>query len=111
MDLLLIDFVYDFFIINTDFSISAQEEQQKALEARALELSLQYGFVTPLTSMVVTKPTGQQQAELANKPTEAGKWVLNSPLGMCGCWWWFTVDPPTQFHSVGVWQGNMPQWR
>uniref|UniRef100_A0A8C3CVJ5 Inter-alpha-trypsin inhibitor heavy chain 4 n=1 Tax=Cairina moschata TaxID=8855 RepID=A0A8C3CVJ5_CAIMO len=66
-------------------SISAQEEQQKALEARALELSLQYGFVTPLTSMVVTKPTGQQQAELANKPTEAGKWVLNSPLGMCGC--------------------------
>ncbi|EOA97223.1 Inter-alpha-trypsin inhibitor heavy chain H4 [Anas platyrhynchos] len=52
-------------------SISAQEEQQKALEARALELSLQYGFVTPLTSMVVTKPTGQQQAELANKPTEA----------------------------------------
>uniref|UniRef100_A0A8B9D364 Inter-alpha-trypsin inhibitor heavy chain 4 n=1 Tax=Anser cygnoides TaxID=8845 RepID=A0A8B9D364_ANSCY len=66
-------------------SISAQEEQQKALEARALELSLQYGFVTPLTSMVVTKPTGQQQTELANKPTEAGKWVLNSPLGMCGC--------------------------
>uniref|UniRef100_A0A8B9TIU3 Inter-alpha-trypsin inhibitor heavy chain H4 n=1 Tax=Anas platyrhynchos TaxID=8839 RepID=A0A8B9TIU3_ANAPL len=65
-------------------SISAQEEHQKALEARALELSLQYGFVTPLTSMVVTKPTGQQQAELANKPTEAGKWVLNSPLGMCG---------------------------
>nr|XP_047929608.1 inter-alpha-trypsin inhibitor heavy chain H4 isoform X1 [Anser cygnoides] len=52
-------------------SISAQEEQQKALEARALELSLQYGFVTPLTSMVVTKPTGQQQTELANKPTEA----------------------------------------
>ncbi|XP_035193190.1 inter-alpha-trypsin inhibitor heavy chain H4 [Oxyura jamaicensis] len=52
-------------------SISAQEEQQKALEARALELSLQYGFVTPLTSMVVTKPTDQQQTELVNKPTEA----------------------------------------
>uniref|UniRef100_A0A8B9UVQ0 Inter-alpha-trypsin inhibitor heavy chain 4 n=1 Tax=Anas zonorhyncha TaxID=75864 RepID=A0A8B9UVQ0_9AVES len=61
-------------------SISAQEEHQKALEARALELSLQYGFVTPLTSMVVTKPTGQQQAELANKPTEAAlsrAWVDN----------------------------------
>ncbi|XP_037239840.1 inter-alpha-trypsin inhibitor heavy chain H4-like isoform X2 [Falco rusticolus] len=52
-------------------SVSAQEEEQKALEARALELSLQYSFVTPLTSMVVTKPTGQQQMELANKPTEA----------------------------------------
>ncbi|NXF29869.1 ITIH4 inhibitor, partial [Nyctibius bracteatus] len=53
-------------------SISAQEEDQKALEAQALELSLRYSFVTPLTSMVVTKPAGQQQAELANKPTEAG---------------------------------------
>lgn len=65
------------YIINTDFSISAQEEDQKALEAQALDLSLQYSFVTPLTSMVVTKP--QQQEELANKPTEAGK---NSPSEM-----------------------------
>ncbi|CAN8185973.1 unnamed protein product [Coccothraustes coccothraustes] len=50
-------------------TISAQEEDEKALEAQALDLSLQYSFVTPLTSMVVTKP--QQQEELANKPTEA----------------------------------------
>ncbi|KAM7040757.1 inter-alpha-trypsin inhibitor heavy chain H4-like isoform 3-T3 [Acridotheres tristis] len=50
-------------------AISAQEEDQKALEAQALDLSLQYSFVTPLTSMVVTKP--QQKEELANKPTEA----------------------------------------
>ncbi|NXJ74516.1 ITIH4 inhibitor, partial [Trogon melanurus] len=53
-------------------SISAQQEDQKSLEAQALELSLQYSFVTPLTSMVVTKPPGQQQTETANKPTEAG---------------------------------------
>ncbi|NXF80037.1 ITIH4 inhibitor, partial [Sclerurus mexicanus] len=53
-------------------AISAPEEDQKALEAQALELSLQYSFVTPLTSMVVTKPGDQQQGELANKPTEAG---------------------------------------
>ncbi|NXU71167.1 ITIH4 inhibitor, partial [Oreotrochilus melanogaster] len=53
-------------------SISAQEEDQKALEAEALKLSLQYSFVTPLTSMVVTKPVGHQQTEIANKPTEAG---------------------------------------
>uniref|UniRef100_A0A8C3PRA8 Inter-alpha-trypsin inhibitor heavy chain 4 n=1 Tax=Calidris pygmaea TaxID=425635 RepID=A0A8C3PRA8_9CHAR len=57
-------------------SISAQEEEQKTLEAQALELSLQYSFVTPLTSMVVTKPAGQEQTELANKPTEAGKWGI-----------------------------------
>ncbi|NXY21460.1 ITIH4 inhibitor, partial [Atrichornis clamosus] len=53
-------------------AISAQEEDQKALEAQALDLSLRYSFVTPLTSMVVTKPSDQQQVELANKPTEAG---------------------------------------
>ncbi|NWV58554.1 ITIH4 inhibitor, partial [Malurus elegans] len=53
-------------------AISAQEEDQKALEAQALDLSLRYSFVTPLTSMVVTKPSDQQQEELANKPTEAG---------------------------------------
>ncbi|NXL50255.1 ITIH4 inhibitor, partial [Podilymbus podiceps] len=53
-------------------SISAQEEDRKTLEAHVLELSLRYSFVTPLTSMVVTKPSGQQQMELANKPTEAG---------------------------------------
>ncbi|XP_032860530.2 inter-alpha-trypsin inhibitor heavy chain H4 [Tyto alba] len=52
-------------------SISAQEEDQKTLEAQALELSLRYSFVTPFTSMVVTKPAEQQQMELANKPTEA----------------------------------------
>ncbi|NWH77290.1 ITIH4 inhibitor, partial [Piaya cayana] len=53
-------------------SISAQEEERKALEAQALEMSLQHSFVTPLTSMVVTKPAGEQQTELVNKPTEAG---------------------------------------
>ncbi|XP_009080982.1 PREDICTED: inter-alpha-trypsin inhibitor heavy chain H4, partial [Acanthisitta chloris] len=52
-------------------AISAQEEDQKTLESQALELSLQYSFVTPLTSMVVTKPSDQEQAELANKPTES----------------------------------------
>ncbi|XP_072731975.1 inter-alpha-trypsin inhibitor heavy chain H4-like [Ciconia boyciana] len=52
-------------------SISAPEEDKKTLEAQALELSLRYSFVTPLTSMVVTKPAGQQQTELANKPSEA----------------------------------------
>ncbi|NWH58114.1 ITIH4 inhibitor, partial [Geococcyx californianus] len=53
-------------------AISAQEGDRKALEAQALALSLQYSFVTPLTSMVVTKPPGEQQLEVANKPTEAG---------------------------------------
>ncbi|XP_030357511.1 inter-alpha-trypsin inhibitor heavy chain H4-like isoform X2 [Strigops habroptila] len=63
-------------------SISAQEEDQKTLEAQVLELSLQYSFVTPLTSMVVTKPADQEQTDLANKPTEADNEKLNSvPVG------------------------------
>ncbi|XP_032050131.1 inter-alpha-trypsin inhibitor heavy chain H4 [Aythya fuligula] len=79
-------------------SISAQEEQQKALEARALELSLQYGFVTPLTSMVVTKPTGQQQAELANKPTEADNEKPSSfPVGDA---YRMSVPLPTKAHPA-----------
>ncbi|XP_062466229.1 inter-alpha-trypsin inhibitor heavy chain H4 isoform X1 [Pezoporus occidentalis] len=63
-------------------SISAQEEDQKTLEAQALELSLRYSFVTPLTSMVVTKPADQEQTGLANKPTEADNEKHNSvPVG------------------------------
>ncbi|MGH0171264.1 UNVERIFIED_CONTAM: hypothetical protein FKN15_060274 [Acipenser sinensis] len=37
-------------------AISAQPEEQGALNGKALQLSLNYNFVTPLTSMVVTKP-------------------------------------------------------
>ncbi|XP_060094797.1 inter-alpha-trypsin inhibitor heavy chain H4 [Heteronotia binoei] len=55
-------------------SVSAEGEQQKNLKSQALELSLKFSFVTPLTSMVVTKPDAE---EVANKPTEAGKVVQN----------------------------------
>uniref|UniRef100_A0A8D0GEZ1 Inter-alpha-trypsin inhibitor heavy chain 4 n=1 Tax=Sphenodon punctatus TaxID=8508 RepID=A0A8D0GEZ1_SPHPU len=53
-------------------SVSAEREEQKSLEARVLELSLKHSFVTPLTSMVVTKPEDQQEDQVANKPTESG---------------------------------------
>ncbi|XP_077181887.1 inter-alpha-trypsin inhibitor heavy chain H4-like [Paroedura picta] len=36
--------------------VSAEGEQQKMLKDQALDLSLKFSFVTPLTSMVVTKP-------------------------------------------------------
>uniref|UniRef100_A0A670J0X1 Inter-alpha-trypsin inhibitor heavy chain 4 n=1 Tax=Podarcis muralis TaxID=64176 RepID=A0A670J0X1_PODMU len=51
-------------------SASADGEQRENLEAQVLNISLKFGFVTPLTSMVVTKPDAQ---EVANKPTEAGR--------------------------------------
>ncbi|XP_044307461.1 inter-alpha-trypsin inhibitor heavy chain H4-like isoform X2 [Varanus komodoensis] len=49
-------------------AVSADAEQQQALNAHVLQLSLSFSFVTPLTSMVVTKPDAE---DVANKPTEA----------------------------------------
>uniref|UniRef100_A0A674JWK8 Inter-alpha-trypsin inhibitor heavy chain 3 n=1 Tax=Terrapene triunguis TaxID=2587831 RepID=A0A674JWK8_9SAUR len=51
--------------------ISAQEEKWRNLAAEALELSLKYKFVTPRTSMVVTKPEdNEDKAEIDDKPVE-----------------------------------------
>uniref|UniRef100_A0A670J2F3 Inter-alpha-trypsin inhibitor heavy chain 4 n=1 Tax=Podarcis muralis TaxID=64176 RepID=A0A670J2F3_PODMU len=58
-------------------SASADGEQRENLEAQVLNISLKFGFVTPLTSMVVTKPDAQ---EVANKPTEAGKSEQIAPI-------------------------------
>ncbi|KAI4563724.1 hypothetical protein MJG53_016298 [Ovis ammon polii x Ovis aries] len=57
--------------------VSALDAEKQALEARALNLSLSYSFVTPLTSMVITKPEGQEQSQVAEKPVEDGKGCLN----------------------------------
>ncbi|XP_020827214.2 LOW QUALITY PROTEIN: inter-alpha-trypsin inhibitor heavy chain H4-like [Phascolarctos cinereus] len=51
--------------------VSASGDEQKSLEAQALDLSLKFSFVTPLTSMVVTKPEGQYEAQVVSKPVEA----------------------------------------
>ncbi|KAM5314869.1 inter-alpha-trypsin inhibitor heavy chain H4 isoform 1-T1 [Glossophaga mutica] len=50
--------------------VSASDADKKVLKAQALGLSLSYSFVTPLTSMVVTKPEGQEQSQVAEKPVE-----------------------------------------
>ncbi|XP_075316088.1 inter-alpha-trypsin inhibitor heavy chain H3-like [Odontesthes bonariensis] len=49
------------------------EQDKKNATAQALEMSLRYGFVTPLTSMVVTKPESDDSAGrslIADKLTE-----------------------------------------
>ncbi|XP_026976869.1 inter-alpha-trypsin inhibitor heavy chain H4 isoform X3 [Sagmatias obliquidens] len=51
-------------------TVSTPDAEKQALEARALNLSLSYSFVTPLTSMVITKPEGQEQSQVAEKPVE-----------------------------------------
>lgn len=54
------------------YSVSASDADQQGLRTRALNLSLAYSFVTPLTSMVVTKPEDQEQSQVAEKPVEGG---------------------------------------
>uniref|UniRef100_A0A8D3AIF0 Inter-alpha-trypsin inhibitor heavy chain H3 n=1 Tax=Scophthalmus maximus TaxID=52904 RepID=A0A8D3AIF0_SCOMX len=53
--------------------LSGAPDEKVNATAKALEMSLQYGFVTPLTSMVVTKPEtedGTQSPLIADKLTE-----------------------------------------
>ncbi|XP_054451028.1 inter-alpha-trypsin inhibitor heavy chain H3 [Pteronotus mesoamericanus] len=50
---------------------NAHGEKKENITAQALDLSLKYNFVTPLTSMVVTKPEeNENKMALANKPGE-----------------------------------------
>ncbi|XP_041922859.1 inter-alpha-trypsin inhibitor heavy chain H3-like isoform X2 [Alosa sapidissima] len=44
-------------------------DEKEAVKKEALDLSLKYSFVTPLTSMVVTRPEGED-SHVANKPKE-----------------------------------------
>ncbi|NXQ44104.1 ITIH3 inhibitor, partial [Catharus fuscescens] len=63
--------------------ITATGEEKENLTAQALALSLMYKFVTPLTSMVVTKPEEDDNEEgIADKPTEVLKYLLSKP-GTC----------------------------
>uniref|UniRef100_UPI00398E6FCD inter-alpha-trypsin inhibitor heavy chain H3-like n=1 Tax=Pristiophorus japonicus TaxID=55135 RepID=UPI00398E6FCD len=51
--------------------VSTDTNEKQNLTDRALELSLKYSFVTPLTSMVVTKPEGKtNDTFVADKPLE-----------------------------------------
>ncbi|KAJ8370870.1 hypothetical protein SKAU_G00108980 [Synaphobranchus kaupii] len=56
------------------------EEQQMAVREQVLALSLKHNFVTPLTSMVVTKPEGER-AQVANKPRKGNNQHLH-PRGL-----------------------------
>ncbi|XP_068951514.1 inter-alpha-trypsin inhibitor heavy chain H1-like isoform X4 [Petaurus breviceps papuanus] len=56
------------------------KEEVNDLSAKALELSLKYKFVTPLTSMVITKPGDpDDQLAIADKPGEEGMEASSIP--------------------------------
>ncbi|XP_047386605.1 inter-alpha-trypsin inhibitor heavy chain H4 isoform X5 [Sciurus carolinensis] len=61
--------------------VSASEADSQAFKTRALNLSLKYNFVTPLTSMVITKPEGQEQSQVAEKPVEDGHHLSRPGIG------------------------------
>ncbi|TDH14051.1 hypothetical protein EPR50_G00039130 [Perca flavescens] len=55
--------------------------EKENVKKEALELSLKYSFVTPLTSMVVTKPLGEN-TDVLHKPKEGGTTqAWPSPVG------------------------------
>ena len=64
--------------------IATVESERRALRQRALDLSLKYRFVTPLTSLVVVKPEENEETGPDDKmpatadqtPTDKGKeWI------------------------------------
>uniref|UniRef100_A0A8D2DEN7 Inter-alpha-trypsin inhibitor heavy chain 4 n=1 Tax=Sciurus vulgaris TaxID=55149 RepID=A0A8D2DEN7_SCIVU len=92
--------------------VSASEADSQAFKTRALNLSLKYNFVTPLTSMVITKPEGQEQSQVAEKPVEddirhgninAGAIVHNAPpifdVGVAGSRQLGQQGPPGDPHD------------
>ncbi|XP_038552117.1 inter-alpha-trypsin inhibitor heavy chain H3-like [Micropterus salmoides] len=76
-------------------SLSGPEKQNQNVKKEALELSLKYSFVTPLTSMVVTKHLGEN-TDVLHKPKEgatprawqplvgSGPWMLRPNAGSMG---------------------------
>uniref|UniRef100_A0A8C7C247 Inter-alpha-trypsin inhibitor heavy chain 3 n=1 Tax=Neovison vison TaxID=452646 RepID=A0A8C7C247_NEOVI len=62
---------------------NAHGEEKENLTAQALDLSLKYHFVTPLTSMVVTKPEdNEDQTAIADKPGEGGHGLSGALHGL-----------------------------
>ncbi|XP_064223272.1 inter-alpha-trypsin inhibitor heavy chain H3 isoform X2 [Aotus nancymaae] len=60
----------------------AHGEEKENLTAQALDLSLKYHFVTPLTSMVVTKPEdNEDERAIADKPGEGTPSSGGHPMG------------------------------
>lgn len=56
-----------FYTLSHRLQLSGPEKEK--VKKEAMELSLKYSFVTPLTSMVVTKPPGEN-TDVLHKPKE-----------------------------------------
>ncbi|KAK6319558.1 hypothetical protein J4Q44_G00107690 [Coregonus suidteri] len=80
-----------------DKEVQLSGKAKEKVKKEALDLCLKYGFVTPLTSMVVTKPQGED-SQVAHKPKEGEKPTRSSQV-LFGSRVQFTV-PQTRVHSA-----------
>ncbi|XP_042363555.1 inter-alpha-trypsin inhibitor heavy chain H3-like [Plectropomus leopardus] len=71
-------------LLEKELLLSGPEKEN--VKKEALELSLKYSFVTPLTSMVVTKPHGET-TDVLHKPKEGETPLAGLPsVGYTGTW-------------------------
>ncbi|KAM6927218.1 inter-alpha-trypsin inhibitor heavy chain H3-like [Xenentodon cancila] len=70
-------------LLEKELMLSGPEKDK--VREEALELSLKYSFVTPLTSMVVTKPQGEN-SEVLHKPKEGEDQSLLGEAGTKQFW-------------------------
>uniref|UniRef100_A0A8C8FZ48 Inter-alpha-trypsin inhibitor heavy chain H3-like n=1 Tax=Oncorhynchus tshawytscha TaxID=74940 RepID=A0A8C8FZ48_ONCTS len=62
-----------------DKEVQLSGTAKEKVKKEALDLCLKYGFVTPFTSMVVTKPQGED-SQVAHKPKEGEKRIQSSQV-------------------------------
>ncbi|NWS13605.1 ITIH3 inhibitor, partial [Pachyramphus minor] len=88
--------------------IAATGEEKENLTAEALALSLKYKFVTPLTSMVVTKPEENDNEDMiADKPTEGRDIACTFSILMLVFLTSFFPSAGSQIHHTSV---SQPTW-
>ncbi|MEQ2311185.1 hypothetical protein AMECASPLE_017078 [Ameca splendens] len=87
-------------LLEKELLVSGPEKEK--VKSETLELSLKYSFVTPLTSMVVTKPQGEN-TDVLHKPKEgegAGDVGLYGEAGFPGFHGWSPLSNPLGFPAV-----------
>uniref|UniRef100_F7BB51 Inter-alpha-trypsin inhibitor heavy chain 4 n=1 Tax=Monodelphis domestica TaxID=13616 RepID=F7BB51_MONDO len=62
--------------------VLASGTELQRLEARAVNLSLNFNFLTPFTNLIVNKPKDQDQPQLAEKPVEIGEQYMEHFLAL-----------------------------
>lgn len=76
---------------------SGTQEEKDNATAQALEMSLKYSFVTPLTSMVVTKPDTEEDLLIADKLTEGERQIAEKNADLSQARYYSYQSKPVYF--------------